>query len=463
MSGAPDSLFSAPADLGERDLKRLIVRLGLPTVVGLTANAAHHVANALFIGMIGVEAIAAVTVVLPIVILVAAFGEGLGLGAAAEIGRLLGAGRKRQASAVASSAFALAFVLGPLLTLILVVARRPLLEAFGATSDMLPFAETYLLVVGLGATLILLQMIADFVAIAEGNTRFSMWTLVGGFGLNVALDPILIFVLGLGVGGAALATILSQLAVLAVYAFYFRRRLGVLRVAPRLARFSRRVLWPVAAIGGPAALASMLTGAAFAILYFSAGRYGGEAAVAAVGVALRVMTFGDLPVIGFALGAQAVLSYAWGAGDRPRMIEAARFMACAASGFSVLYAAAAIIFARPIAGLFVSDPAVQTFAVEALIAAHIFFPFVGLRAVLLVMLQAMERSREAALLGLAANGYLLALPLAVLPARFGFAGVTASLATSAALATLLATVLALRLRAELREPVALVPESALET
>ncbi|WP_020186869.1 MATE family efflux transporter [Methylopila sp. 73B] len=444
-------LFSA-ADLGAPDLKRLIVRVALPAVIGLSANAAHHTANALFVGAIGVEAIAAVTVALPIVILIAAVGEGLGVGAAATIGRLLGARRKTEAGVVASTVIAAAIPLGLLLTAVTLLARRPLLELFGAPEATLPMAESYLIVAALGSTLILLQIICDFVAISEGNTRFSMWTLIGGFGLNVALDPVLIFGLGLGVAGAALATLISQVVVLFVYALYFRRRWGVLRVAPRLARLRRRVLGPVVAIGLPIAASSALTGAAFAILYRSAGAEAGEAGIAAIGIALRVMTLGTLPVIGFALGGQPVLGYAWGAGNRARVADAASFMGAASSGFCAAYALAVIVFARPIAGLFTADPSTLDLASHALVAAHLVFPFLGLRYVLLVLLQAAGKPRAAAALSLAPNGYLLLPLLAVLPGWFGFAGVTGSLTAAAGLTTLLAAALGLRLLGDLRRP-----------
>ena len=448
MSG----LFSDSADLASPDLRRLIVRLALPAVVGLSANAAHHTANALFVGAIGVEALAAVTAALPIVILVAALGEGLGVGAAATIGRLLGEGRRGRASVTAATVIAVAIPIGLALTAALVLARRPLLELFGAPATVMSLSETYLAIVACGAVLILLQVICDFVAISEGNTRFSMWTLIGGFGLNVALDPVLIFGLELGVAGAALATIASQIVVLAVYAWYFRRRLGVLRVAPHHVSICRAILKPVLAVGLPAAAASALTGAAFAVLYRAAAEHGGEAGLAAAGVALRVLTLGTLPVIGFALGAQAALGYAWGAGDRARVAAATRFMLALTTGFAVIYGLGVIAFARPIASLFTSDAATLDLAAPALIAAHVAFPLIGARYVLLVLLQALGRTREAGLLALAPNGYLLAPPLLLLPLWFGFSGVVWSLAAASVLTAGLAAILGARLWTDLAGP-----------
>ncbi|MGY2051377.1 MATE family efflux transporter [Methylobacterium sp. JK268] len=442
---------SGAADLGAPDLRRLVVRLALPTVIGLSANAAHHAANAVFVGMIGVEALAAILVALPIVALLAAFGEGLGAGAATAIGRDLGAGAPARAGATASTVVALALLGGLVLGAGTALAREPLLVLFGAPADTLPLAGRYLAIIALGAPLALLQIVFDFIAIGQGRTRFSMGTLVGGFALNAVLDPVLIFGCGLGTDGAALATVLSEAAVVGVYLVWFARRCGDVPVAPRRVRWRRAVLAPVLTVGLPTTAASMLTGIAFAILYRAAGTQGGEAGIAAVGVALRVLTLGTLPVLGFTLGAQPVMSFAWGAGNRERVAAACRLTAAVTTGFCVAYAGLVAAAARPIAGLFIADPATHDLAAQALLAAHLAFPFAGLRAVVLALLEVVGRLGPVALLALAQNGYLLIGALILLPPRLGFAGVLASLWVSGGLATVVALALALPLWAARRD------------
>ncbi|MDN3721899.1 MATE family efflux transporter [Roseibium salinum] len=203
-----------------------------------------------------------------------------------------------------------------------------------------------------GAVLTLLQILCDFIAISEGNTRFSMWTLLSGFSLNIVLDPILILWTGFGVAGAALATIISRVAVLVVYALYFRRRVGRLRVGPGLVRPIRSLLVPVFAIGLPTTLTSLVTGAAFALVYAMAAELGGDDAVAAIGIAMRILLLGTLPLIGFVLGAQAVLSFAYGRRDFARLSEATRFMAAATFGAAVVYGLGIAAFADQVAGFF---------------------------------------------------------------------------------------------------------------
>lgn len=138
--------------------------------------------------------------------------------------------------------------------------------------------------------------------------------------------------------------------------------------------------------------------------------------------------------------------------DPKRAAAAARFAAAASSGFAVLYGAVVVWFSEPIAALFTPDPAVRPLAARALVLAHLAFPLLGLRTVFLALLQAMGRAGQAAVLGLASDGYLLVAALAVLPARMGFDGVLASLPVSAGGATLLAAFFALRLSGATRRP-----------
>ncbi|MFO1072540.1 MAG: MATE family efflux transporter [Geminicoccaceae bacterium] len=355
----------APLDLADPRLGRLILRLGLPSVAGLAITALHHVANAFFVGLVGVDAMAAVSVAVPIFVLVAAVGDGLGVGAAAAIGRLLGAGSQKRAGVTASTVLALAVAVGGLATLVLLLGLSPILTAFGATPALLPEARLYVGLLAWSCAFLLAQQLCDFIAIAEGNSRFSMWVLLGCFGLNLVLDPLLILAAGLGVQGAAIATLLSQLAALLAYAAYFRRRRGTVRVALGLVRWRWRLVGPVLQVGVPAMLSGMLTALALALVYRAAAGHGGEAALAGIGIALRLLTLGLLPLAGFCLGAQAVLSHGHGAGTHGRVLRATRLMLLATSGCALAYALAMLLLAQPIVGLLTDDPAARAIGVQA--------------------------------------------------------------------------------------------------
>ncbi|PSH68207.1 MATE family efflux transporter [Phyllobacterium brassicacearum] len=427
MSTKPRKAYFAPDNLNDPALTRLIFRLGMPAVAGLSINAVHHTINMVFVGMIGSHEIAAITVVLPILMMIGAIGEGLGVGVATAIGRALGAGDPQRANVTASTLAALTIPLGLALTAGILMFRRELLVLFGASDAILPLAEHYLTIVAVSVTLTMLQILADFIAISEGNTRFSMWTLIGCFALNIALDPILIFWFGFGLAGAAVATILSQIAALAAYLLYFTKRVGTLHLAMRFATLRMDILKPVLLIGLPTTLTSMLSSISFAVLFTFAGFYRGDSGIAGVGIAMRVLILGMLPIVGLSLGGQAVLSFAWGAKNPTRLLTASATLLKLTSGFAVLYGFGAVLLRYPVAAIFTNDGEIAEIAALTIVVTHVPFVFFGARQILIVLLQAQGRARLAGIISVAQNGYFLLPLLLVLPHWFAFAGVIASL------------------------------------
>lgn len=436
-----------PLDLGDPALGRLILRAALPAVGGLSINAAHQGVDALFIGQLGAEALAAVSLALPLAGVTAALGVGLGVGCATAIGRRLGAGDQAAAERIASLAMALCMGLAVVLALLLWAGHRALPELLGARGGVIAPAQAYLAVMALSAGLGMVQILCDFTAIGEGNARFSMMTLFLCFGLNIVLDPLLIFGLGLGVPGAALATVLAQLVTLAVYVRYFARGAGRLRLRLHLplGRAALTELWPVLRIGLPETGALLVATAASLLLYRMAAGLAGAEGLAALGIVLRLLVLATLPIEGFCLGAQAVLAHAAGAGNPARLARAAGIVAAIACGAAVAAMAVALWAAQPLIAAFSADPVVHALAVPALWLLAPAFPAIALRLVAQITLQATERARLAAVLGLAPMGWLLLPLLAVLPAHWGFSGLAASLCLAAFGAGLGAAVILWRL------------------
>ncbi|MBA8830329.1 MULTISPECIES: MATE family efflux transporter [Rhizobium] len=439
----------APEDLASPQLFRLLLRLGLPAMFGLSINAAHHTINMIFIGMIGEDQIAAIMIVLPVLMLVAAFGEGIGVGVATEVGRTLGAGNRSRAGAIASVSLAAGVVFGAASAI--AILAFPDLLLFGATPALQSLAQQYLMIIAVSVPLTMAQIILDFLAIAEGNARFSMWTLVACFALNMILDPIMIFAFGLGLQGVAIATILSQLVALCIYAAYHARRLGTVRLAFGWQWRDIDYLRPVLAVGAPTTLTSLATAGAIAAMVSLAGTYHGEAGIAGVGIALRLLAVGTLPVIGISLGAQSILSFAWGRGDIVRVLSAARILTAVTTAVSGTYGVAALAFSEELASFFTDDATVIGIAAQAIVATHLPLLLFGLRQTVLILFQAQGRAKAAVAIGLAQNGYLLFPLLALLPPFFGFSGLLAAMFLASALTGLLSAVCLMRTLRALRQ------------
>lgn len=430
-------------DLGAGPVARTVLRVAIPSVVGLSINAMHHLVNMAFVGMLTTEAVSAITTVIPVILLLAAIGEGVGVGVASYLARQIGAGRLDLAANAASTAILLTIPLSMAVAGLLLFDLDGLLRFFGTTEAALPLAGPFARILILGAPLLFLQMLFDFIAIAEGNTKVCMWILVGSFGINTVLDPIFIFGLHLGVDGAAWATVISEGAAVAVYVIYAARRRGTIHLHPRHFQMKGAMLRQIASVGVPATLATGLGAVASMLLYRIASGYG-DTAVAGIGIAFRLLSGGGMPVIGFCLGAQAVLGHGWGANNYRRLLGAVRAMLLMTSAFSLAYAVVMIVFAPAIVGWFTDDPAVARIGISACRAFHVVFSLFGLQMVTVVALQSAGKARLAALLMLAPQGYLLIPALLILPPVWGVDGLIASQVLAAGLSAALALAIIVR-------------------
>ncbi|MDI3566659.1 MATE family efflux transporter [Bradyrhizobium sp. Arg816] len=295
----------------------------------------------------------------------------------------------------------------------------------------------------------LLNVVSGFIARAEGNTQFSMWTMLSAFILNAVLDPIFIFLLDLGVRGAALATLLSQIAAISLYIAYFTKRLGTVLV--RISQVSLRVdrIRQLALIGAPATMTSILSALAGMFLYGAAARFGDEF-IAAVGIAVRILTIGALPITGFCIGSQAVLGFGWGARDFARVLKVAKFVLPITVALSFAYSAAVMVFVRPLVRLFSDSDKVTEIAVTSCIAFHLFFGLYGIQSFVTTMLQSLGRARLSAVVSFARQGYLFIPAVLLFPLISGFSGLLASQAIAELGAGMIALFVMLRQFAALR-------------
>ncbi|MCA6104072.1 MATE family efflux transporter [Bradyrhizobium australafricanum] len=412
-------------DLSDPNLTSLILRLAIPSIVSLSINSLQQVVNAIFVGALGTQAIAAVSMTFPILVLLTAVGQGIGVGTASFISRHLGAGEHLEASRGASTALALAAPIGILFTTALLLNLRGIFVTLGATLTIMPLALDYAATILFGYTLMLLNIVNGFIVRAEGNTRFSMWTMMTAFILNAVLDPVLIFLLDLGVRGAALATLVSQIAAICLYIAYFTKRRGMVLV--RIAHISLRAvrIRQLALIGAPATMTSILSAIAFMLLYETSAPFGDDS-IAAVGIAVRLLMIGALPIAGFCIGSQAVLGFGWGARDFARVLKAAKFMLSMTAALSFAYSAAVVIFARPLVTPFSDSEKVTEIAVPTCIVFHLFFGLFGIQSFVTTMLQSFGRARLSAVVSLARQTYLFIPAILLFPVIWGFNGLLAS-------------------------------------
>ncbi len=403
-------------------IPRLITSLAVPTIISMLVTSIYNLADTYFVSCLKSDsATGAVGVVFALMAIIQAVGFAVGLGSGSLISRLLGQQKKDEADTVFCSGFTAALVLGLLVTIFGLLFLDPLMRLLGSTESILPYARDYGRYILLGAPVMTASFVLNNVLRAEGHATLSMIGITIGGVLNIALDPIFIFVFGLGISGAAIATVLSQCVGFLILLTCFLAKKSMLRLSAR--HISRRIntYGDILRTGMPSFFRQGLASIATAALVVAAGVYG-DPAVAAMSVVGRVFMFILSVLIGFGQGFQPVIGYNYGAKrfDRVR----ASFFFTLKTGFVMmgLLALAGWFAAPSVIGLFGSGQ-MQEIGVFAMRAQCVGLLFQPLSVVSNMTFQSIGKSWQATFLSSARQGvYFLPLIL-VLPALWGLRGV----------------------------------------
>lgn len=415
--------------LGEGYLPRVLMTMAIPGIVGMVANAVYNITDSMFIGQLGTAQIGAVAVVFPLFTLAGALGLTFGVGASSYISRCLGAGWTDEANRTATFAIIGTVIAGVFFMVAAGIYLDPLLRTLGATDTILPYARDYGSIFIYGSVGLMLKMCLSHVIRAEGAATFSMVGVVFGALLNIALDPIFIFVFDMGIAGAGLATVISQWASALFLASYFLRGKGFLKPGLAWIRPRLTIVREVISNGLPLFFRLLLESSAVAIMNTAAQPFG-DAAVGAVGVVLRVLLFGSFVVYGFGQGYSPVVGYNWGARRFDRLFHAMKLGHIWTTTFVCLYTAVIVGFAPAVMRLFSPDPEVIQLGAMGLRIILSVFPLFGLQMMALFTCQALGKARRAFFIGIARQGVFLIPLVLILSHFFGFTGVLASHAVS---------------------------------
>lgn len=366
--------------LSEIPAGKAIRILAVPAIMGTLITAVYNLVDTAFIGMLGsTEALSAVSVAFPIMSLITAAGQILGVGAATYIGIQLGARMNKEADQTASTIIFLSIVCGTLFAIMGIWLQGSIFRLFGASDAVLPFARQYGTWMFAGAVFAVPNQALNNVARAETNAKLSAAALGLGAVVNVVLDPIFMFDfgLGLGVAGASMATAISQGISFLFLFTYFIRGKSLLHVSVENIRPERQMLSEVFKTGAPSGASQILVSVSVAITNIIAANYG-DFVVAALGIVLKVISFGQLIIFGYVQGFQPIASYSFGAKNTERFSSAFKaalkvvVLTCAA--LTVVY----LVFRNPILRLFTQDMNVLDVAVPFLISQVILYVAMGI-------------------------------------------------------------------------------------
>lgn len=360
---------SANQDMGTGSVKKLMVQLAVPAVVAQIINLLYNIVDRIYIGHIsevGGLALTGVGLFNAILMLITAFAMLCGSGGAPRAAIAMGKGDKEEAEKIMANCFTMLLILAVILTVVFYASAPTLLRLFGASDDTLPYAVTYGRIYIVGSVFVLIVMGMNPFITTQGFAKFSMMTTIIGAVINIVLDPIFIFVLDMGVAGAALATVISQ-GVSAIWILKFLTgKKATLKLKVSNMPLDPKVILPCLGLG-VSTFVMLSTESILSISFTSSlSRYGGDVAVGAMTVMTSINQLMTMPLNGICQGGQPLISYNYGAKKLDRVKEAffCQFGACVT--YTLLFWA--LLMAKPqfFAGIFTSNTAIVEYATWAL-------------------------------------------------------------------------------------------------
>lgn len=415
--------------------------MALPVVFSMVVSLIYNVVDTYFIAKTqNASLVAAVSLCAPLFTLMIALGDIFGIGGSSVLSRLFG--QKENNMARNASGFCLygSIVCGILITCILFLFKNPILNILGATQETLVYANQYYKYIALGSTFIIVSLTPSNLIRTEGLATSSMIGTIVGSVVNIILDPLFIFTLNMGAGGAALATILGYFFSDIVFLYLTKTKAKRLTLSIKEVKIPKKIIKDIFAIGIPASLTNIVASLGQTLMNRSLIVYGNEN-VAAMGIALKINMIILLVMIGFAFGAQPLLGFNYGADNTERLKKLIKFDVLVELSFSIVTAIILAIFAPSIISLFMKDPEIISIGSRMLRWLILTSPCVGIVLVFTALFQSEGKGIPALILSIARQGVIYALCLFIASKLFGLQGIIASQALSDVLTMCIAFIL----------------------
>lgn len=359
-----DKKFLATEPIG-----RLLLRLALPTVAAQLINMLYNIVDRIYIGHIpevGAMALTGVGVCLPIIMIVSAFAALISSGGAPRASIYMGRGDYESAQKTLGNCFTAQIMISIVLTVVLLLGNETFLLAFGASQNTIGYAVSYMDIYAAGTIFVQLTLGMNAFITAQGFAKTGMLSVLIGAVCNIILDPIFIFAFGLGVRGAALATIISQAVSCAWVLKFLTGKKTLLAIRRKDLRLKKSIILPSLALGTATFIMQASESVISVCFNSSLLKYGGDIAVGAMTILSSVMQFAMLPLQGLGQGAQPIISYNYGAGMKKRVKSAYFHLLAATMSFSTLLWLLVQLFPSMFVSMFTSDEALVSFTVPAL-------------------------------------------------------------------------------------------------
>lgn len=413
----------------QEPVEKLVCTLAVPTILSMMITSFYNMADTFFVGKLNTQSTAAVGVVFSLMAVIQAIGFLFGHGSGNYISRQLGAGNMEEAEKMSAVGFFTSFFAGVVILLVCMCLIEPLSYALGSTPTVQPYTVAYMRIILLGAPAMTASLVLNNQMRFQGSAFYAMIGIVSGAVVNIVLDPFFIFICGMGVAGAALATTISQYLSFILLIIMVKKG-GNIQLRFRNFQPSLHFYKEIIRGGIPALFRQGLASVATIFLNHAAGVYG-DAAIAGMSIVSRIMMFANSALIGFGQGFQPVCGFNYGAGKNDRVLKAYWF--CVKFSFVVLSVMAVVVFlfAPQFVAIFQKEDAdVIKVGTAALRYSVISFPLSAWIVMCNMMLQSIGKGLKASIVASARQGIFFLPLIAILPRLLGLTGVEACQAVS---------------------------------
>lgn len=409
--------------LKEAPIYKAINEMSIPAIVGLLVLAIYNVADTMFVAWIGTAEVGATQVVLPLMILASAIGLTFGIGGGSYLSRLLGKGNMEDAHEVASTAFFTSLIIGVIYSVVSIILIEPILRFFGASESLMSLSKTYGVYILIGSMFTMGNMAMNNLLRSEGSGKLSMIGLAAGSIINIILDPIFIFVFDMGIAGAAIATIISQMiSFLILYSRYTNNH-TIAKIKLKYFKPSFLIYKEIFRIGVSTFFRQLLFSMAIAVLNKGAVLYGEESLLAAVGIIFKIGMLPMYIIFGLGQGFQPVAGYNFGAKNEKRVMESLKYAMKITCAVGIVGSIILIVFAPQLVQLFRANEEVAAYGVRGLRFSAVGLVFMAATNTAGTFYQALGKGKQALLIAVARQGVFYIPTMLFLPKLMGADGI----------------------------------------
>ena len=425
-------------------ITKLLIKFSIPAIVGMFVNALYNVVDRIYIGNIkgtGHLGITGIGVVFPVVILIFAFSLLIGIGSAASVSLKLGMKDREEAERFLGVAVFLSLVISAILMIIIYFNMDRIIYFIGGSDKTFTYAKNYLFYINLGVPAAILGLVLNSVIRSDGSPKIAMGTLLIGAITNIVLDPIFIFMFGMGVKGAAIATIISQYVSMFWTIHYFNSKRSKIKLIKKDIKFNFHKAKEICLLGSSAFAIQLGFSLVTYILNTVLKKYGGDTSIGAMAIVQSFMTFMAMPIFGINQGIQPILGYNYGAEKYKRVKEALYKGIFAATIICIIGYTSVRLFSNTLIQIFTTKPELEEIAKYGLRAYTMVFPIVGFQIVSSIYFQAVGKPRMSFFISLSRQIIVMIPCLIILPIFFGLNGIWYAAPTADSIATLITFIL----------------------